>query len=438
MNKLFTDYGIRGDIYKEFDAKTSYRLGKALGHYLDGNVAVMTDGRTASNVVKHSIISGLLGSGCNVYEMGSIPSEAFHLYVRDHEDFSGGIIITDIDFDSRVEFTCIFSDGEEMVEGAMDKIQSYFDDDVSISPMKEMGVIRNGNDPMPHYISSVRSKVDVRAIRDAEIKAVVDCCNTVSSKIVPDLLREFGVEMITLNTIDSTPMMFEHRVEDVKDMVLSHKYDIGIIADDKRLHVITSEGELLTDDDLFAILAKATLTRVQGAIVATANSSMTVDDVVDNYGGRIARSKVGSVAIIDRMKDTKSFLGGDEGRFIFADHQYCFDMGMTLAMILGSIVRFGPLHNQYSMLTKHRKERVDIHCPENLQNSAIEMLHEIHAITAKDVDDNLYIEFPDCNIRVIYRGEENMMTLICEPGKDSGWKDRMDSVSDELRRFIDY
>ena len=439
MNELFTDYGIRGDIDGNFDAKTSYRIGKALGHYLDGNVALMTDGCHTSKVVKYPIISGLLGTGCTVHEVEPMPSEAFHLYIRDKEDFSGGIIITDKDYDGRVEFTCIFSNGQEMVEGAMDKIQSYFDEDVKIRPMNEQGILRKGADPLPHYISSVLSKVDVRAIKEANISAVVDCCKSVSALMLPPILDEVVSEMITLNMVQSQkPLACEDRLEDVKSLVLAHGYSMGVVADDKRLFIITDEGEVISDDILFAILAKGTLSKSQGAIVATAYSSSMVDDVVDNYGGRIARSKIGPISVIDRMKDTKSMLGGDINGFIFANHQYCYDMGMALAMVLDCIIKFGPLHNQYSMLPDHRKERVDIRCPENIKASAMEMLHEIHAITAKDVDNNLYIEFPECTIRVIYKGQENIISLICEPGKNKKWKSRMDSVENELRKFIDY
>ena len=438
MNDLFTEYGIRGNIDGNLDMRSSYRLGKALGHYLDGNVAFMTDGRPTSNAVGMSVASGLMAMGCDVHEMESFPSEVFQLYVRDREEVSGGIIISDPDGNGRIAITSIFSDGEEMVTGAMDKIESYYDEDVEALSMNEVGRRRSCEEPLTHYISKVLAGTDVKSLRDAKIKVVIDCCNSVSSVALPRMISEMGLEMISLNTSVSERKSPEDRIEDIRRLVDSNNCSIGVIADDEKIRVVTNEGEAMTDDDLFAIIAKRVLTKAPGAIVATATSSMTVDHVVDNYGGRIARSKVGQMSIIDRMKDTKSFLGGEDGRFVFSDHQYCYDMGYALKTVLECIVRFGPLHNQLSMLNENRKEREEFSCPENLKHSAVEMLHEIHAVTAKDVDDNLYLEFPEGTIRVIYRAKENNISLICEPGKSDDWKGRMEDVKEELTKFITF
>ena len=92
MKKLFGTFGVRRIANQVLTPEFASKLAAAYGTLVKGRVAVGGDPRTSTPLIKHAVISGLLSSGCNVVDLGILPTPAVQYAVRNYYD--GGVIIT--------------------------------------------------------------------------------------------------------------------------------------------------------------------------------------------------------------------------------------------------------------------------------------------------------------------------------------------------------
>lgn len=125
MVGLFGAKGIGGSVRDELTVDAAIQLGKSIGKYFNGTLAVVTDGRSVSNMIKSSLLAGVTATGCDVLDMGVMALSVMQMYVRDKKYLAGGISIISFDgSDDMVSVKCIFSDGIELSEGGRAKIET--------------------------------------------------------------------------------------------------------------------------------------------------------------------------------------------------------------------------------------------------------------------------------------------------------------------------
>jgi len=434
---LFGDYGIRGNIDGTLDAGTAFSVGMAIGDYLDGKVAVDCDGHPVSEMIASSVISGLLASGCNVIRTEVIPSEAFQYYVGSRDDIAGGIIISEPGNNGDMHIRCVFTDGLEIAEGAMDKIRSFYEDGDHPVTVNSTGMIVKDTDPIHPYVKAVLDHFSGTGIVSAGLKIVLDCCNCSSSKILLPLVRKVAGRYVAINTEPGEPVPFEESMANVKTLVKVNKADIGVIADTERVYFLTDKGVLLDDDQVFALLARNILSRFpSSSIVKTHFSSSLVKNVTETCGGKIVHSTTGIASIIDSMKEYKSHLGGENGRYIFSDIRYCFDMGMAMMQMFDCLTRFGRPSDALKGFRSNCKIRTDIDCPENYKDAALEMMHEAHMLTLKDDKDGPHIMYEDCTVHILPWIIEGKIIITAESDDPAVTESRVESISEEFQRYI--
>ena len=86
--------GIRGIVGEAFTPEIALEFGKAFGVFSNkGKIALGRDSRVTGDMIKSAVISGLLSMGCEVVDLGIVPTPTLLLYVKEN-DFDGGIVIT--------------------------------------------------------------------------------------------------------------------------------------------------------------------------------------------------------------------------------------------------------------------------------------------------------------------------------------------------------
>ncbi|MBK6586572.1 MAG: phosphoglucosamine mutase, partial [Coprothermobacter sp.] len=92
MKKLFGTFGVRRIANKQLTPEFASRLSAAFGSLTDGKIAVGGDTRTSTPMIKHAVIAGLLSTGCDVVDLGILPTPTVQYAVRKYYD--AGVIIT--------------------------------------------------------------------------------------------------------------------------------------------------------------------------------------------------------------------------------------------------------------------------------------------------------------------------------------------------------
>ena len=90
--RLFGTFGVRRTANDVLTPEFASRLAACYGSQIQGTVAVGGDTRTSTPMLKEAVKAGLLSSGCDVVDLGILPTPGVQYAVRKYYD--GGVMIT--------------------------------------------------------------------------------------------------------------------------------------------------------------------------------------------------------------------------------------------------------------------------------------------------------------------------------------------------------
>src|SRR6202011_40253 len=95
---IFREYDIRGIADLELGNEDVAQLGRGLGTYIrrqsgSSRINVGRDCRLSSTRLRDALVKGLLAAGCDVTDIGVVPTPALY-YSKQHLKASGAIMIT--------------------------------------------------------------------------------------------------------------------------------------------------------------------------------------------------------------------------------------------------------------------------------------------------------------------------------------------------------
>lgn len=310
------------------------------------------DARTSGPMFSKAVISGLTATGCNVFFAGMAPTPALQFAVKNH-CMDGGVIITASHNPPEYNgIKVIWSDGIEVSHEQETEIERiYFEDKTVLAEWNRLGLKYELNAVNEEYVEAVKKHVKVPEIAKKKYHVVVDAANSVGGLAAPQLLRDLGCKVTTINAnIDGTfpGRLPEPRPENLKEIAATMKAvnaDLGVAfdGDADRSMFVGENGEVYWGDKTFAVVEKQFLIENPNEkIVTPVSSSTLIKDVAEAYKGEIVWTKVGSVTVSQTMKKVKAKLGGEEnGGVFYGPHQAVRDGAMTTALILGIMAQTG-------------------------------------------------------------------------------------------------
>lgn len=347
MKRLFGTNGVRGITNESMTSEIALSLGKAIGSYFQGNIIIATDTRTSNEMLKSAVVSGLISTGCNVFDAKIAPSPALQYYVK-NSDADGGVIITASH--NPPEFNgikVVDSDGSELAREKEEEIEKiYFGKKFKKAGWNEIGKVFD-IDILDFYIEGILSLIEVEKIREKELKIVVDCGNGAGCYTMPYLLSQIA-NVITLNAQPDGNFPGrnpEPSVENLKDLmktVKASEADLGIAydGDADRAIFVDENGNFIYGDKTLALIAGYKVEEKGGIVVTPVSTSSCVEDYVKSKGGKVLYTKVGAPVVARKMIETSAVFGGEEnGGLIFPEHQYCRDGGMASVSVVELIAK---------------------------------------------------------------------------------------------------
>ena len=329
------------------------RIGSAIGTFFGKkNLIVGHDARTSGPLFAKAVIAGLTSTGCNVFFAGMAPTPALQYAVKNH-CMGGGVIITASHNPPEYNgIKVIWNDGIEISNEQEAEIENiYFEDKPEFAEWNKLGAKLELAVVNDEYIEAIKKHVNISEIAEKKYHVVVDAANSVGSLTTPQLLREMGCKITTINAnIDGTfpGRMPEPRPEYLQEMAITVKAvgaDLGVAfdGDADRSIFVGANGAIYWGDQTFALIEKYFLIKNPNAkIVTPVSSSTLVKEVAEAYKGEIVWTKVGSVTVSQTMKKVKAKLGGEEnGGVFYGPHQAVRDGAMTMALILGIMAKTG-------------------------------------------------------------------------------------------------
>ena len=292
--KLFGTNGIRGLVNVELTPEMAIKVGCAIGTFFGKkNLLLGHDARTSGPMFAKAVISGLTSTGCNVFFAGMAPTPALQFAVKNHK-MDGGVIVTASHNPAEYNgIKVIWSDGIETSheqEGEIEKI--YFNDKFVFAEWDKLGAVVDLIGINDEYVQAIKKQVNVEKISQKRFHVVVDAANSVGGLTGPQLVRELGCKVTSINAnIDGTfpgrpPEPRPENLSDLSATVKAIGADMGVAFDgDADRSIFTDEnGTIYWGDKTFAIIIKQYLAKNPGAIIVTPVSSSTlIKDTVEAY-----------------------------------------------------------------------------------------------------------------------------------------------------------
>jgi alpha-D-glucose phosphate-specific phosphoglucomutase len=178
-------------------------------------------------------------------------------------------------------------------------------------------------DPMPAYIKKIESMVDLKAIKKARLKVVVDPLHGAGRGYVDQVLVKAGAKVTALHG-ESDPLFgggapdpAEGHIDALVKAVKSRKADMGTATDgdSDRFGIVDSDGTFIPPNLVIALLVHhlhRTRKKWDGAVLRSVVSSHFIDAVARLHGRELVEVPVGFKWIGEYMQKHPILIGGEE------------------------------------------------------------------------------------------------------------------------------
>jgi phosphomannomutase/phosphoglucomutase len=329
---IFREYDIRGIVDKDLTPAVAEVLGKGLGTYFRHNgrrdVVVGRDVRLSSPAYFEALTQGLLGTGCDVTDLGTIPTPLLY-FVMFYLKREAGIVITGSHNPPEYNGFKIMV-GEEAVYGPM------IQDILALIQKGDFVHDRTGRRSAADIIPPYQGYLLKNLRLGRPLKVVIDAGNGTGGVVAVPLFQKMGVEVIPLYCEMDGHFPHHHPdptlPEAMQDLIRMVKQTgaeagIGYDGDADRIGIVDDKGQIIWGDRLMIIFCRDILPRHPGAtVISEVKSSKLLYQEIERLGGKGIMWKTGHSLIKKKIKEEKAVLAGEmSGHIFFADRYFGFD-----------------------------------------------------------------------------------------------------------------
>lgn len=337
--------GVRGIVGVALTPDIAVDFAGAFGTYVGpGRVLVSRDSRRSGPMVTQCVIAGLLGTGCEVVDLGVCPTAALQLAVR-ASDAVGGIAVTAGHNDERWNaLKFIRSDGLFLNPGeASQLLDIYHQGEFTKATWSQLRPVATDPQAPLRHIEAILAQVDRGAISAARLKVAVDCVNGACSRFAPRLLEALGCEAVAINNdvqlgLAHAPEPTARNLGQVRALVQATGAHIGFAhdADGDRLGVVCEDGSVPGEEVTLCLVEEMILSRGDvGPVVANVCTTQAVDDIAARHGRPVVRTKVGQAHIAEAALNHGAAVAGEgSGGVLLPRINYANDSMAAMAHIL--------------------------------------------------------------------------------------------------------
>ena len=341
---VFRAYDIRGIIGQDLDEHSFYSIALALACYLQKlkrhQIFLAQDGRLTSPALALALKQGLLDSGIDVVDLGSVATPVMY-YATHTQGIDSGLMVTGSHNPADYNGIKMVLAGKTLTQEDIDILYDLVVEEKRVTGCGKETALDVMNDYTQHILSDIKIK--------RPLKVVVDCGNGIAGPIIPQVLSQLGCDVIPLYCdVDGRfpnhhpDPTIEANLADLKEAVMTHQADIGLAfdGDADRLGLITNKGEMIWPDRLMMLYARELLSRLPGAtVVFDVKCSSHLEKVIVETGGVAKMCPTGHSIVKSVMKQEQAALAGEmSGHLFFKDRWYGFDDALYSACRLLEII----------------------------------------------------------------------------------------------------
>lgn len=369
---IFRSYDIRGLADTEISRSLAHKIGQALGsealEQKETALIVARDARTHSPLLTENLIRGILSTGCNVLNIGTVPTPLLYFATEILEQSRSGVMVTASHNKAQYNGFKLVMNRQSRTEKDIKAVRTR----ILKGQFKKGAGQESHLDVVSQYIETIFSDIALAG----DVRLVIDAANGVAGKVAPQLFSELGCEVIPLYCdLDGS---FPHHDPDpsvaanLQDLIVKVRetgahLGVAFDGDGDRLAVVTPQGQIIWPDRLLMLLARDILARNPGGdVVFDVKSSRLLNTVVSESGGRPIMWKTGHAPMRAKVLETGALIGGEySGHIFIKDRWYGFDDGLYAAARVIEIISLrdegiDAVFAEFPMLPTTPEIRVDV------------------------------------------------------------------------------
>jgi len=357
--------GVRGIVGKDLTADVVTRWARAFGLWLrEGtsaggpgpgtSVVLGRDARTSGPMFAAAVTAGLNAVGCDVIDIGLVPTPTVQLAVEHHRA-GGGIAITASH--NPIEWNALKFIGPDgifldSIDGA--RVQKLVAEDgqglgTTAKVTRDEGAVERHLDAVLRLPA-----VDVERIRMQKFTVALDAVRGAGGPVMRTLLERLGCEVAGINLetdghFPRAPEPIPENLGGLSTLVTRAGAALGIAVDPDvdRLAIVDETGTPIGEDYTLAFAVRAVMGGAggkggNGVVVCNLSTSLVVEDAARDYGADVVRTPVGEVHVARTIVRLGAAIGGEgNGGVMYPALHAGRDAPVAAALLLTLLARDG-------------------------------------------------------------------------------------------------
>ena len=394
----------------------------------NNKIVVGRDARLSGPMVRNVVVGTLMGMGWDVVDIDLATTPTTELAVT-MEGASGGIILTASHNPKQWNALKLLNEKGEFLnkEEGNEVLRIAEAEDFDYADVDKLGTCKIDFSYNQKHIDAVLALplVDVDAIRKAHFRVAIDTVNSVGGIILPELLKQLGVETVTglytepTGDFQHNPEPLERNLGDIMKLMKKGQHDVAFVVDPDvdRLAMICEDGKMYGEEYTLVTVADYILKHTPGNTVSNLSSTRALRDVTRKYGMQYFASAVGEVNVTTKMKEVGAVIGGEgNGGVIYPAIHYGRDALVGIALLLSHIAHEGKklselraTYPSYFMA----KNRVDLK-PDTDVPSILAKVKELYKNEEINDIDGVKIDFADSWVHLRSSNTEPIIRVYSE------------------------
>ena len=388
-------------------------------------IVVGRDSRVSGPMFQAVVHAALQSVGCDVLDIGMVPTPTVQLAVEHHRA-AGGLAITashnPIEWNA-LKFigpSGLFLDGAEAAE-----MRKVVEGKIPRATWDKLGVVSKDQEAARDHIEKILALpfLNVEGIRKRGFKVGLDCVRGAGGVFMPVLLELLGCKLATINMepdgrFPRPPEPTAENLGELQKLVEDSHCDIGMAVDPDvdRLALVSEEGLAIGEDYTLALAAKVVLRHRKGVVVTNLSTSRIVDDIAREAGSRVIRAPVGEVNVATRMRAEGAPIGGEgNGGVILPELHLGRDAPVGAALMLQLLLEEGkPLSKIVASYPRYVIVKDKLARPATPLDTVYEALKRAFPDAEVDTQDGLRLTWPDRWVHIRPSGTEPIVRVIAE------------------------
>ena len=444
-NLMVSVSGVRGLVGDPLTPELMAGVAAALGAHLQtvekGRiVCIGRDSRVSGPMFARAVTAGLQSVGCDVVDLGVVPTPTLLMAVR-HHGAIGGIGVTASHNPAEWNaLKLVSSEGIFLDADRSAAFRRYLaEEDPPRARWDSLGRVTTDEEAWSRHLEAILDlpQIDADAIRGAGLRVAVDCVHGAGGPVVTELLDRLGCEVVGIGMepdglFPRDPEPTAANLADLGRLVAESGADVGLAIDPDadRLSLVDEQGRPMGEDLTLALAAAAVLEGTPGPVVTNLSTSQILEDVAQAFAVPLHRAPVGEVNVARRMQHEGAVVGGEgNGGVILPALHHTRDAPLACALILQHLATEGTTPSEaaarwpsYEIV----KEKVSF--PRAALADGYAALASDHEAESADDSDGLRLAWPSKKawLHVRPSGTEPVVRLIAEASDGAAAKQLVD------------